>query len=81
MDYIKIAKDAIKLQSSYLLDMERSLGDEFNKAVKAILETKGRVVLCGIGKSGIVARKISSIFSSVGCSSFFKSCVKKSISK
>ena len=71
MDYIKIAKDAIKLQSSYLLDMERSLGDEFNKAVKAILETKGRVVLCGIGKSGIVARKISSIFSSVGCSSFF----------
>lgn len=71
MNYIKIAQDAIELQSKSLLDLKDSLSVDFDNAVNAILNTKGRVVLCGIGKSGIVGKKISSIFSSIGCSSFF----------
>lgn len=71
MDYIKIAQDSIAIQSDALSDLRNSLDVNFTNAVSAILETNGRVVLCGVGKSGIVARKISSIFSSIGCPSFF----------
>lgn len=71
MDYIKIAQDSILIQSGALSDLHNSLDVNFTNAVSAILETNGRVVLCGVGKSGIVARKISSIFSSIGCPSFF----------
>lgn len=71
MDHSKTGQESISLQANALLDLADSLDENFNIVVNAILETKGRVVLCGIGKSGIVAKKISSIFSSIGCSSFF----------
>lgn len=71
MNYRKIAQESISLQANALLDLAGSLGDSFGVVVSAVLETKGRVILCGVGKSGIVARKISSIFSSIGCPSFF----------
>ena len=71
MDYIKIAQDAIRLESQALLDLSSSLDSNFNKVIEVLLRVEGRIVLCGVGKSGIIARKISSVFSSIGCSSFF----------
>jgi len=71
MKYIQIAQDAIKLQADSLLDLSKSLGAEFNRAIELLLNNEGRIILCGIGKSGIIAKKISSVFSSVGCASFF----------
>ncbi len=71
MDHKKVGQESISLQANALLDLVDSLDENFNIIVNAILKTQGRVVLCGIGKSGIVAKKISSILSSIGCSSFF----------
>jgi arabinose-5-phosphate isomerase len=71
MNYKEIAQKSISLQAKALLDLTENLDDSFDVIVSSILETKGRVILCGVGKSGIVARKISSVFSSIGCPSFF----------
>ncbi len=71
MSYKEIAQRSISLQAKTLLDLTESLDESFDAVVSAILKTKGKVILCGVGKSGIVARKIASIFSSIGCSSFF----------
>lgn len=51
--------------------MAEALPEDFAPAVEAILETKGRVILSGIGKSGHIARKISSTFASTGTPSAF----------
>ena len=51
--------------------MADELGDEFEKAVQLILQTKGRVVVCGMGKSGLVGKKMTATFASTGTPSFF----------
>ena len=47
------------------------LGDDFIKAAQLLLETRGRVIVCGIGKSGAVGRKIASTLASTGTPAFF----------
>ena len=54
-----------------LRKIKKVFNNSFVKAVELILNCKGKVVLGGIGKSGLVARKISATFSSVGIPSFF----------
>jgi arabinose-5-phosphate isomerase len=62
MSYKEIAQRSISLQAKTLLDLTESLDESFDAVVSAILKTKGKVILCGVGKSGIVARKIASFF-------------------
>lgn len=66
-----IAKDSLLEQAKALMTMSDDLGDEFSRAVTAILETKGRVVVCGMGKSGLVGQKMMATFASTGTPSFF----------
>lgn len=66
-----IAKDSLLEQAKALMTMSDELGDEFSRAVTAILETKGRVVVCGMGKSGLVGQKMMATFASTGTPSFF----------
>ena len=71
ISYIPIVKD---LCNSYKDGIDRflnNISDEFNKAVNLILETSGHVVVCGMGKSGHVGRKISATLASTGTPSFF----------
>ncbi len=68
---LSIAKESLTEQAHALMNLSEELGDEFIKAVTMILETKGRVVVCGMGKSGIVGKKMMATFASTGTPSFF----------
>ena len=70
-NYISLAKKSADIQIKELKKVKKVFNNSFNKAVDLILKCKGKVILAGIGKSGIVARKISATFSSVGIPSFF----------
>ncbi|MEM7722570.1 MAG: KpsF/GutQ family sugar-phosphate isomerase [Pseudomonadota bacterium] len=65
------AKRVLKIEGAAVTAMADSLPDDFEAGVEAILATRGRVVLSGIGKSGHIARKISSTFASTGTPSTF----------
>ncbi len=70
-NYINLAKKAAKNQIKELKKINKVFNNSFIKAVDLILNCKGKVVFAGIGKSGLIARKISATFSSVGIPSFF----------
>ena len=70
-NYISLAKKAASKQIKELKKINKVFNNSFIKAVDLILNCKGKVVFAGIGKSGLVARKISATFSSVGVPSFF----------
>jgi len=59
-------KDVIALEIKVLNDLLDSIDEQFEKAVGLILESKGKIVLSGMGKSGLIARKIASTLSSTG---------------
>lgn len=61
----------LRLEMDALAEAERRLGDSFAEAVRLISESKGRVIVCGIGKSGLIARKIAATMTSTGTPSFF----------
>ena len=69
-DYIKIAKRVIELEIKALKKLKSSINNSFNNAVEAITKCQSKVILCGVGKSGLIAAKISATLSSVGTPSF-----------
>ncbi len=69
--YISLAKKSAYIQINELKKIKKILNHSFAKAVDLILNCKGKVIFAGIGKSGLIARKISATFSSVGIPSFF----------
>ncbi|HCH4060373.1 TPA: KpsF/GutQ family sugar-phosphate isomerase [Vibrio parahaemolyticus] len=71
MDIIKIAKDVIQTEVDGLIHMGAHIDNSFIQAVNAILTTHGRTIICGMGKSGIVGKKIAASFASTGTPSFF----------
>jgi len=68
--YSKSAKTTIDLQISALKKLKKSIGNSFNKAVKAIGDCQSKCILIGVGKSGHLAKLIASSLNSVGASSF-----------
>ena len=66
----KIATNVLNLEILALKKLKNSLNKSFDKAVQAIVNCKSKVIICGVGKSYLVASKISSTMSSVGCASF-----------
>ncbi len=71
INYIKVAKKTAKIQISELRKINKTFNKYFVKAVDLISNCKGKVVAAGIGKSGLIARKVSATLSSVGISSFY----------
>ena len=69
-DYKKIAKKVIDLEINALKKLKNSINNSFNDAVDAIVKCQSKVILCGVGKSGLIAAKISATLSSVGTPSF-----------
>ena len=70
IDFKDIAKNVINLEIKALQKLKKSLNQNFNKAVNAIVNCQSKVILCGVGKSGIIASKISATLSSIGTPSF-----------
>jgi arabinose-5-phosphate isomerase len=68
---IEQVKEVLKIEAQAILDLVERVGPEFEKAVQMILEAKGRVILTGMGKSGLVGRKIAATLNSTGTPSLF----------
>ena len=77
-NYIKFAKDVINLEIDGLVKLKKNLNSSFNLAVKEIVKCQSKVILCGVGKSGLIANKIAATFSSVGTPAFFLSASNSS---
>ena len=69
-NYNKIAKSVIDLEIKALKKLKSSINNSFNEAVEAVAKCQSKIVLCGVGKSGLIAAKIAATLSSVGTPSF-----------
>ena len=77
-NFIKTAKDVINLEISGLIKLKKTLNGSFNEAVREISKCQSKVILCGVGKSGLIANKIAATFSSIGTPAFFLSASNSS---
>lgn len=71
LSLIDKARESILSQASQIIGLSAKLSCTFPRAVEAIVAAKGRVALCGMGKSGLIAQKISATLSSTGTPSYF----------
>jgi|TARA_B100000780_G_C21038509_1_gene416592 arabinose-5-phosphate isomerase len=69
-DYKKIARNVIELEINALKKLKKSISNSFNDAVNAIVKCQSKVIICGVGKSGLIGSKIAATMSSVGTPSF-----------
>ncbi|NND89527.1 MAG: KpsF/GutQ family sugar-phosphate isomerase [Granulosicoccus sp.] len=69
--FVPTAVESLTIQSTALSSIASRLGAEFDDAVRLILGCKGRVIVSGMGKSGIVGKKIAATFASTGTPSFY----------
>ena len=67
----KTAQKVLKIEADAIKNIIERIGSEFEKAEDLIIGAEGRVIVSGLGKSGIIARKIASTFSSIGVPAFF----------
>ena len=72
-NFINTAKKVIDLEIKSLTKLKKNLNSSFNLAVDKIVNCQSKVVLCGVGKSGLIANKIAATLSSVGTPSFYLS--------
>jgi len=68
--FISLGKEVIDLEIKALQKLKKNINNSFNKAVIEIAKCQSKVILCGVGKSGLIAAKISATLSSVGTPSF-----------
>lgn len=68
---IQVGKEVIRIEAASVKNLENKVDENFYKAVEAILNTKGRVIISGVGKSGIIARKIVATMNSTGTPALF----------
>lgn len=71
MNYLQTAKETLDLYTQEIDRLKQRLSDEFSQAVELMLHCEGRVVVAGIGKSGLVGKKMVATFASTGTPSFF----------
>lgn len=70
-EIIKTGKDVIRIEAEAVANLENEIDEDFVNAVETIFHCKGRVVLTGMGKSGLIARKIVATLNSTGTASIF----------
>jgi len=68
--FISTAKDVINLEIKALQQLKKNINNSFNQAVLQITKCQSKVILCGVGKSGLIASKIAATLASVGSPSF-----------
>lgn len=71
MNYIDIAKKVIQTELTSLENLKNTIGDEFQSVIESLLACKGKVIISGMGKSGLIAKKIAATLASTGTPSFF----------
>ncbi len=68
---IEIARDVFELEAKAVADQISCLGNDFEQAIEILKNTQGRVIVTGMGKSGLICRKIAATMASTGTPSFF----------
>lgn len=71
LDFKQIAKEVLEIEANELLNAAQNLDDEMEKAVELVAKTKGKLIVTGVGKSGLIGAKIAATLASTGTSSFF----------
>ncbi|RTJ29257.1 KpsF/GutQ family sugar-phosphate isomerase [Campylobacter jejuni] len=71
MNTLEIAKEVFEKEAQAILDLTKNLDENFNQAVNLMLNTKGRCIVSGMGKSGHIGAKIAATLASTGTPSFF----------
>ncbi|UEM38252.1 KpsF/GutQ family sugar-phosphate isomerase [Pectobacterium aquaticum] len=71
LDYVAVARHVFNIEAKAVAGLSNNLDEQFNWAVRYILESKGRVIICGMGKSGIIGKKVAATMASTGTPSFF----------
>ena len=67
----ELAKDVLDIEAKAILRLKNNIGDDFDKAVDILYNCKGRVIVTGMGKSGLIGRKIAATMSSTGTPAYF----------
>ena len=70
-NYLTVAKQVFATEAQAVADLADQLDDQFAGAVQAVLNGQGKVIVCGMGKSGIIGKKIAATLASTGTPSFF----------
>lgn len=70
-DWVELARETLDIEIEGLEAVKSRLGESFNQAVAILAACKGRVIITGLGKSGLVGRKLAATMSSTGTASFF----------
>lgn len=70
-NYTSYAKEVFAIEAKALADLSKKLDNQFNLAVDAVLKSKGRLVISGVGKSGLIGAKIAATLASTGTPSMF----------
>lgn len=68
---IEKGKEVVRMEAEAILALEDKIGEEFQKAVDILLACKGRVIVTGLGKSGLIGQKIASTMTSTGTAAIF----------
>ena len=71
MNYKEIAQETLNIEAQTLLDASKNISDLFNDCIDIILSCKGKLVITGVGKSGLIGAKMAATFASTGTPSFF----------
>lgn len=71
MSYLSIAKNVLRFESEQMLKTMDKIDEQFDDAIKAVLAQNGKIIVCGIGKSGAVAQKITATLCSTGTPAVF----------
>ena len=67
----ELAKEVLTIEANSILRLKNNIGEEFDKAIEYLYNCKGRVIITGMGKSGLIGRKIAATLSSTGTPSYF----------
>ncbi|MDT8339490.1 MAG: KpsF/GutQ family sugar-phosphate isomerase [Sulfurimonas sp.] len=71
MNYRQIAQETLNIEAQTLLNSAQNIGDVFDRAVEIILACRGKLIVTGVGKSGLIGAKMAATFASTGTPSFF----------
>jgi arabinose-5-phosphate isomerase len=71
MEIKKLAQEVFEIEAKEIANLSLRLTDDFEKSINAILESSGKLIVSGMGKSGIIGKKIAATLASTGTPSFF----------
>lgn len=67
----ELAKEVLEIEANSILRLKSNIGEAFDKAIDILYNCKGRVIVTGMGKSGLIGKKIAATMSSTGTPSYF----------